>query len=96
MNFGIASFRAFEKGVGSRNQYPLQLMLHSGGRGIIRPMNDNDDKATSIMLKSNHSLLEKPFEPISGSLNSFLPVTLELVSGSPLDPNQVQLKLQWS
>ena len=85
MNFDIASLRAYETGVGSKNQYPPVLMLKSGGRGIICPVNDNDDKATAIMFKSHYSLLEKPFEPISGSLNSFLPVILELVSGSPLE-----------
>ena len=86
MDFGITSFRAFETGVGSKNRYPPESMRSSGGTGLVRPINDNDDKATTIMLMSNYPLLEKPIEPIRGTLASFLPVALELVSGSSLEP----------
>ena len=95
MNFGIGLFRAYETVVGSINLYPPESKRSSGGRGILRPMKENDFPDISIMVKTTYALLDNPLEPISGSLNSLPPITLEVVSGSPLESLWDQLVKQY-
>jgi SRSO17 transposase len=76
MNSCIASIGAYERGSGPRGTCLHEQKMSFGRTGIVRPLAPNDLEATIRMNT----------EPIIGSLNSLMPVTLELVSQSNLEP----------
>ena len=72
---------AYERGHGVGNFDRPEGMIRSGGEGFLRPF-DSD----GFMAKFSSPFLQKPFEIFQGTLKSLRPVTLELVSGSELEP----------
>jgi SRSO17 transposase len=61
-------------------------MVPSGGEGVLRPFGSNDPIRIGFMSKPSFSNFQKPYETLDGSLESFRPVLLELVSGSDGEP----------
>ncbi len=77
---------AYERGRGVGNFDRPEGMIRSGGEGSLRPFNSNGSKGIGFMSKFTFPFLQKPLEILQGTLKSFRPVTLELVSGSDLEP----------
>lgn len=77
---------AYERGHGFGDFHPPEWMIRSGGEGVLRPFDSTDLRGTGFMSKFISPFLQKPFEIFQGTLKSFRPVTLELVSGSDLEP----------
>lgn len=85
MESAIPLAGAYEGGHGVEPLYRLEGVPPSGGRGTFCPMAGNDSMTiTSSLFRSFHG--EEPYKLLWGSLKSFRPVTLELVSGSELEP----------
>ena len=78
----------YEGGHGVGNCGRPEWMAHSGGEGALRPLGSNDSLGIKFMFRSMSSSrnFQKPFEILEGSLKSFRPVALELVSGSDGEP----------
>lgn len=72
---------AYERGHGVGNFDRPEGMIRSGGEGFLRPFDSE-----GFMAKFSSPFLQKPFEIFQGTLKSLRPVTLELVSGSELEP----------
>ena len=72
---------AYERGHGVGNFDRPEGMIRSGGEGFLRPFGSE-----GFMAKFSSPFLQKPFEIFQGTLKSLRPVTLELVSGSELEP----------
>ena len=81
----ISSRRAYEKGGGI--DLDLPEWLSSGGNGNIRSFTINPLKAIeAVMARPIEPSFERPSLPLIGSLKTFLPIKLKLVSGSELEP----------
>ena len=72
---------AYERGHGVGNFDRPEGMIRSGGGGFLCPFDSE-----GFMAKFSSPFLQKPFEIFQGTLKSLRPVTLELVSGSELEP----------
>jgi len=75
---------AYEGGHGVGKLYQPEGMARSGGAGFLRPIGGNDSMSISSEFSSSNR--QEPYEFLWGSLKSFRPVTLELASGSDLEP----------
>jgi len=80
----IASYRAYERGQGLQLDPPG--WIHFGGNGYIGSFNGNVSKSMSTMSRDRESIIKEPSLYLIGSVRSLPPVTLELVSGSDLEP----------
>lgn len=86
MESGIPISRAYERGHGVDNFDRPEWMISSGGEGSLRPFDSAGFIGIGFMAKFTSLFLQKPFKTIHGSLKSLRPITLELVSGSELEP----------
>ena len=84
MESAIPITRAYERGDGSETGLPE--MLYSGGTGRVPLFEDVDLKDRRSMPNVSVPFLEKPIETLFGTLKSLRPITLELVSGTDLEP----------
>jgi SRSO17 transposase len=84
MESAIPSAGAYERGHGVESLYRPEGGAPSGGRGFIRPIAGSDSMSIKSPFSAFHR--EEPYKLLWGSLKSFRPVTLELVSGSELEP----------
>ena len=84
MVFSRANGRGFSLG----DWYLPKQSVAFGGRGIVCPMTGNDFATIPIIAESQPSICPSPFflKSFCGSLQSFGPVSLEMVSPSPLEP----------
>jgi SRSO17 transposase len=83
----MAFSRADGRGFGCSGRYlPTQNM--AGNRGIVYPMADGDFDTIPVIAESQPSFFPSPWplKSFRGSLQSFAPVNLEMVSHSPLEP----------
>jgi SRSO17 transposase len=81
----IAITGAYERGHGL-GMLSLRDTVRSSGTEVLRLFESAELKAIRSMSTFRHPLLGKPFEALCGRLKSLRPVTLELVSGSDLEP----------
>jgi SRSO17 transposase len=61
-------------------------MMGSGETGMVRLFESADSEANRSMSKVSPVLSQRPIETLYGSLKSLRPITLQLVSGSELEP----------
>jgi hypothetical protein len=81
----IAITGAYERGHGSEI-LSLPEVIGSGGTGIVRLFESAALRANRSMSKFSPLFSQKPIETLYGSLKSLRPITLQLVSGSDLEP----------
>ena len=84
MESAIPITGAYERGHGSS----LPEMMSSGETGMVRLLESAglSLRANRSMSKVNPFFSQKPIETLYGSLKSLRPITLQLVSGSELEP----------
>lgn len=84
----MAFNRADGRGLGFRGQGLPASSVAFGNRGIVYLRGDNDLNTVPLMTESQPSFFPSfpPLKSFCGSLQSFAPVTLELVSHSRLEP----------
>ncbi len=75
---------AYEGGHGVGNLYRPEGMVRSGGAGFFCPIVGIGSMSIASQFSSNNC--QGPYKLLWGSLKSFRPVALELVSGSELEP----------
>src|SRR4030067_295342 len=81
----IAITGAYERGHGLEI-LSLPEVLGSGGIAMVRLFESTALRVNRSMSKSRPLLPQKPIETLCGTLKSLRPITLELVSGSDLEP----------
>jgi len=81
----IAITGAYERGHGLEI-LSLPDVIDSGGTGMVRLFESAALRANRSMSKCSPLFSPKPVETLCGSLKSLRPITLELVSGSDLEP----------
>ena len=79
----IAITGAYERGHGLEI---LSLPVGSGGTGMVRLFESTALMANRSMSNVSDPFFKKPIETLVGTLKSLRPITLELVSGSDLEP----------
>jgi SRSO17 transposase len=77
---------AHEGGHGIGNWDRPEWRVLSGREGALRPLGSNDSMSSGFMFKSSSFNFPESYEIVEGSLKSFRPVRLELVSGSDWEP----------
>ena len=85
MESAIPITRAYERGHGLETS-GLPEMIDSGGRGMVRLFKDGDLEDNRSMSNVSDPFFKKSAETLFGTLKSLRPITLELVSGSDLEP----------
>jgi SRSO17 transposase len=85
MEFVIAITGAYERGHGLEMS-SLPERIGSGGTGVVRLFESTPLRANRSMSKLSPFFSQKPIGTLCGSLKSLRPITLELVSGSELEP----------
>ena len=84
MESAIPITEAYERGHGLETGLPE--MLYSGRAGIVRLFNSSALKDSRPMSNVSVPFFKKPVETLFGTLKSLRPITLELVSGTDLEP----------
>ena len=64
----------------------LPDVIGSGGKGMVRLFESTALRASRSMSNVSDAFFKRPVETLFGSLKSLRPITLELVSGSDLEP----------
>ena len=77
--------RAYERGHGLEI-VSLPEVIDSGGTGMVRLVESAALKASRSMSNVSDPFFKRPVETLYGTLKSLRPITLELVSGSDLEP----------
>jgi SRSO17 transposase len=85
MESAIPITGAYERGHGLEIS-ELPEMLYSGGAGRVPLFKDVDLKDSRSMSNVSVPFFKKPIETLFGTLKSLRPITLELVSGTDLEP----------
>ena len=85
MESAIPIIGAYERGHGLEIS-ELPEMIHPGRAGMVRLFKDGDLKDSRSMSNVSDPFYKKPVETLFGALKSLRPITLELVSGSELEP----------
>ncbi|MBM4305922.1 MAG: DUF4338 domain-containing protein [Deltaproteobacteria bacterium] len=84
MESAIPITGAYERGNGLETG--LLEALYSGGTGMVRLFRGGDLKGSRPMSNISVPFFKKPVETLFGTLKSLRPITLELVSGTDLEP----------
>ena len=85
MESAISIIGAYERGHGL-GILSLPGVISSGGKAMVRPFESTTLMDSGFMSKFIPPIFKKPIETLCGSLKSLRPITLELVSGSDLEP----------
>jgi SRSO17 transposase len=85
MESAISFTGTYERGHGLEI-LSLPGVIGSGGKGMVRLFENTALRASRPMSNVSPPFLKKPVETLWGSLKSLRPITLELVSGSDLEP----------
>jgi hypothetical protein len=85
MESAISITGAYERGHGLE-MLGLPDVIGSGGKGMVRLFESTALRVSRSMSDFIHPFFKRPVETLWGSLKSLRPITLELVSGSDLEP----------
>ncbi len=85
MESAISITGAYERGHGLEI-LNLPEAIGSGGKGRVRLFESTALRVSRFMSNVSDPFFKRPAETLFGSLKSLRPITLELVSGSDLEP----------